>query len=152
MRARNWNRAAVLSVLALGAAAPAVSFACCPSGGNGGSLLAPASTTGLGESQPAATDVSTDSSWSVYQFARGGMNYTQINDANGVVRAVVGNIGSTAWVLPAGKDADRVRLPGDLVPAGNRRTIYKSTKIEVVEIESVDGLYWFIVPAETSAY
>lgn len=97
-------------------------------------------------------DVSTDPSWSVYQFTRGGVNYTQINDAGGGVRAAVGNIGGTAWVLPLGTNADRVLLPGDALPVGTRRTIFKSTQIEVVLIETQVGPYWFISPVETSAY
>lgn len=150
MSDRIWNRLGCASALAVATlAAPGIAQACCPSGGNGTENGATA-TSGLGESMPAATDLSADSSWSVYQFARGGVDYTQINDAYGVVRAAVGNIGSTAWVLPVGKDADRVLLPGDFVPAGDRRTIFKSSAIEVTRIETVDGPYWFVDPAETT--
>jgi hypothetical protein len=146
MSHKNWNRAAAVSaVLLVLASAPAVAGACCPSGGNG-----IASTSGLGESAPAAVDVSADPSWSVYEFTRSGVNYTQINDAGGGVRAAVGNIGSTAWVLPLGTNADRVLLPGDALPAGNRRTIFKSAKIEVVLIETTVGPYWLILPVETT--
>lgn len=144
VRIRN-RIALVAAVLMASVAAPAA--ACCPSGGNG-----IASARGLGESSPDAIDVSTDVSLSVYQFARSGVNYTQINDVNGGVRAAVGNIGSTAWVLPLGTDADRVLLPGDSVPAGIRRTIYKSPKIEVIKVETPTGLYWLMLPAETTGY
>lgn len=144
------NRTALLLSLAVAAATmPAVSLACCPSGGNG-DLAPKASTSGLGEAFPDAVNVSSDSRWSVYQFTRRGLNYTQINDASGVVRAGIGSIGSTAWVLPAGTDADRVLLPGDVVPAGTRKTLYKSAAIEVVVIETSTRPYWLILPAETA--
>ena len=149
MSHKHWNRsAAVLSTAFLAlAAAPAFAGACCPSGGNG--LM---STNGLGESEPAAVNVSTDPSWKVYQFTRGGVEYTQINDTAGGVRAATGDSGSTAWVLPLGTNADRILLPGDALPAGNRRSIFKSARIEVVLIETSVGPYWLIVPAETTGY
>ena len=147
MRHRSTHRlACVTAALLLAPALPAFAGACCPSGGNG-----IVGTTGLGESSPDAFNVSTDSRWAVYQFARGGVDYTQINDAAGNVRAAVGNIGNTAWVLPLGNDADRVLLPGDTIPAGTRRSIYKSFKIEVIEIDAVNGLYWLVTPASNPA-
>ena len=149
MSHKNWNRAVAVvftAFLAL-AATPSFAGACCPSGGNG--LM---SANGLGESEPAALNVSTDINWKVYQFTRGGVEYTQINDAGGGVRAATGNIGSTAWVLPLGTNADRVLLPGDALPAGNRRSIFKSARIEVVLIETSVGPYWLIVPVETTGY
>ena len=123
-------------------ALPAFAGVCCPDGGNG-----IVGGRGLGESSPNATNVSTDARWAVYQFARGGVDYTQINDATGNVKAAVGSIGSTAWVLPLGSDADRVLLPGDPVPAGTQRSIFLCAKIQVIVIESATGRYWLIVPA-----
>lgn len=150
MSNRMWSRhfSCVPAIAMAAAAMPAISLACCPSGGNGPTAAA----TGLGDPAPATADVSTDLRWSVYEFARGGVHYTRVDDAYGNVMAVVGNVGSTAWVLPAGTDPNRVLLPGDAIPVGDRRTIVKSTRIEVVVIEATDGLYWFISPAETTDY
>jgi hypothetical protein len=145
---RTWNRLMPVAALALAAATmPAYAGACCPSGGNGSALT---SATGLGESDPAAVNVSTDPSWAVYQFERDGVHYTQINDANGVVRAAIGNIGLTAWVLPLGRDVDRVRLPGDRIPQGVRVTIFKSPEVEVTAVKTTTGIYWVVSTTETA--
>lgn len=139
---RTLNRLAPVAAITLAAATmPAYAGACCPSGGNG---AAATSVTGLGESNPYAVNVSTDPSWAVYQFERGGVHYTQVNDAYGVVRAAIGNIGRTAWVLPLGRDADRVRLPGDVVPEGVRVTLFKSPEVEVVAVKTTTGIYWVV--------
>ncbi len=72
------------------------------------------------------------------------VRYTQINDSAGHVRAAVGRIAGTAWVLPIGRDADRVRLHGDALPAGNARVLLRSKEVEVVLIENGTTQYWWV--------
>lgn len=125
-------------------AAPSIASACCPSGGN----TAPKASLGLGEAFPPAADLAADPAWQVYTFERDGIQYLQINDAAGVVRAAVGSIGGTRWVLPVGKDADRVGLPGDAtMPAGTGVVIYRGPQVEILRHQGANGDSWSIVPA-----
>ena len=134
-------------VLAATMLAPVMAWAgCCPSDDKG----APKAARGLGESSPIAPDLAADAAWQVYEFERDGIRYTQINDSAGNVRAAIGRIGETAWVLPIGRDADRVLLPGDVVPAGNARVLLRSEGVEVVLIDNGTTQYWW-VRALTSA-
>ncbi len=129
-------RAVMLTVAML---APATAWAgCCPSDDK----TAPKAALGLGESAPAAPDLADDPAWQVYEFERDGVRYTQVNDSTGAVRAAVGRIGESAWVLPIGRDADRVLLPGDALPAGNARVLLRSKEVEVVLIENGTTHYW----------
>jgi hypothetical protein len=124
-------------------AAPAIAFACCPSGGN----TDPKASQGLGESFPPAADLAADPAWQVYTFERDGIQYLQINDSAGVVRAAVGSIGGTRWVLPVGKDADRVGLPGDApTAAGTGVVIYRGPDVEIRRHQGTNGDSWSIVP------
>jgi hypothetical protein len=137
-------RVAMLTVAML---APTMAWAaCCPSDDKG----APKAARGLGESTPAATDLAADAAWQIYEFERDGVRYTQVNDSAGTVRAAVGRIGATAWVLPIGRDADRVLLPGDALPAGSARVLLRSKEVEVVLIDNGATQYWW-VRALTSA-
>ncbi|KAB7770398.1 hypothetical protein CEK69_10955 [Xanthomonas sp. LMG 12462] len=81
--------------------------ACCPDGGHG----APAASAGLGESLPKARNLALDPAWRIYEFSRDGVTYLQINDVAGTVRAAVGRVNDTLWVLPMGADVARVTLP-----------------------------------------
>lgn len=134
--------ASLLSSAALigGAAfAPMAYAGCgCPSDGNGLPITlplvpeVPVATSGLGESSPATTNLSADPSWQVYEFQRSGVRYVQVNDRYGVVRAAVGRIDGAFWVLPIGRDADRVRVPGDAAFAGTGVTVFRSGELEIV--------------------
>lgn len=146
------NRASVMGwqgaawVMALIMAAPSAAFAaCCPSDDK----TAPAAR-GLGESSPQAPDLAIDAAWQVYEFARDGIRFIQINDSSGSVRAAVGRIGGTVFVLPAGRDVDRVLVPGDALPAGNRRVLYRSEEVEVVLIDSGTVQYWLVNPLSST--
>ncbi len=131
-------RAAILTVAML---TPTMAWAvCCPSDDK----TAPKAARGLGESAPAAPDLAVDAAWQIYEFERDGVRYTQINDDNGKVRAAVGRVGETAWVLPIGSDADRVRMPGDVLPVGNARVLLRSKEVEVVLIENGTTQYWWV--------
>lgn len=112
----------------------------CPSDGNG----APKAAIGLGQSHPNAADMAPDPKWQVYEFERDGIQYTQINDQNGVVRAATGQIGDTFWVMPIGADADRVAVPGDAVPFGRSQVLTRSDDVEVVLYQDGDRQRWLI--------
>lgn len=112
----------------------------CPSDGNG----APKAATGLGQSFPLAQDLAPDPAWQVYVFERDGLRYTQVNDATGNVRAAVGQIGQTLWVMPIGSDADRVSVPGDALPAGQSRVLVDSSEAEVILYQDGTRQGWLI--------
>lgn len=120
---------------------PAARAQCgCPSDGNG----APKAVTGLGQSHPNAVDMAPDPKWQVYEFERDGIRYTQVNDQNGTVRAAAGQIGDTFWVMPIGADADRVAVPGDVLPLGQSQILTRSDDVEVVLYQDGDRQRWLI--------
>lgn len=141
-------RFALLLGLAL-LASPLASLACCPSDGNG---VQKAASIGLGESYPAAADLATDSTWNVYEFQRDGIRYVQANDRTGMVRAAVGRIGDTFWVLPIGIDANRVYVPGSstVIPAySSARRVYSTDALEVWVYQTANGDWWAVKHAST---
>ena len=125
---------------------PSMALACCPSDDNG----EPKASQGLGETLPRALDLAADPAWRVYEFERGGIRYTQINDNVGGVRAAVGRIGDVQLVLPIGRDADHVLLPGDALPPGNARVLLRSKEVEVILIESGAMQYWWVRALNTA--
>lgn len=132
------SSAAIL--LCAASASPMASATCCPSDGNG----APKAASGMGEAFPQAPDLAADIAWQVYEFERDGIRYLQVNDQYGGVRAVVGRIGGTFWVLPIGDDADRVSVPGDTVPAAQTKSLYRSNDAEVVLYRDAQGDHWIV--------
>lgn len=108
-----------------------------PFGGHG----VPAAT-GLGESAPRAANLATDSAWRIYEFRRDGVTYLQINDATGVVRAAVGRINDTLWVLPMGKDVARVSLSS--TPAAPGRVVYQTGDFVVWLRPDAKGDAWVV--------
>ena len=111
---------------------------CCPNTGGG----APKPASGLGQSFPLAADLAVDPQWQVYEFERGGIRYTQINDSAGNVRAAVGRVDDVFWVMPVGGDADRVSV--DALPAlsGQRKVLYRTNEVEVILHSTATGDYW----------
>lgn len=77
--------------------------------------VAPLATTGLGQSIPAAKDISHHPMWLIYGFERDGVRYFQVNDLAGQVQLIVGMIGGTFWALPAGH-GNVTFSPADEVP------------------------------------
>lgn len=110
---------------------------CCPGGGG-----APKATSGLGQSTPPATDLAVDPEWQVYEFERGGVRYTQVNDSTGKVRAAVGRIDDVFWVMPIGGDADRVSVDALPVSSSQRKVLYRTNDVEVVLHRTETGDYW----------
>ena len=131
-------------LLGAAVASPLVSAQCgCPSDKNG--APAPkAPSGGLGLPFPAAPDMAPDPAWQVYEFERDGIRYLQVNDRQGIVRAVVGHIDSTFWVLPIGSDADRVAVAGDAAPAGIPATLYRSADLQVILYKNGSEDRWLV--------
>lgn len=67
---------------------------------------------GLGATQPAQADVSTNPQFHVYEWLRNGVAYVQVNDATGNVLMAVATGGGEVLVLPVGQpDAVQVVAP-----------------------------------------
>ncbi|HEY1137057.1 MAG TPA: hypothetical protein VGE64_06180 [Xanthomonadaceae bacterium] len=111
----------------------------------------PSAVTGLGESQPETSDLSSDPQWQVYAFERDGIRYLQINDGANTARAAIGHIGATVWVLPIGRDADRVAIQ-TLTPstATGKRVVYRDDEVEVVHYLESNQDRWIVRPIDSS--
>ncbi|WP_167521983.1 hypothetical protein [Xanthomonas sontii] len=131
-----------LAALGLLASAGEAAAQCCPSGGSGSPGTRPASA-GLGEATPKAANLSASPRWSVYEFSREGVTYYQINDAQGIVRAAVGQIGDTVWVMPMGRDVDRVSVSSS---SALGTLIYETDTLAVRVLEGENGPSWIVVP------
>jgi hypothetical protein len=66
---------------------------------------------GLGQSQPAASDVSHHPEWRVYEFQRDGISYYQVNDLAGRVHITIASADGVFWALPVGDVAAQTSLP-----------------------------------------
>jgi hypothetical protein len=118
----------------------------CPSDGRD----KPSAVTGLGESLPKTSDLSSDPQWQVYEFERDGIRYLQINDGANTARAAIGQIGATAWVLPIGRDVDRVAIQAGTPAAVGGRVVYRDDTVEVVHYRHSNQDGWVIRPMESS--
>ena len=124
-------------------ASPLASAACgCPADIHGAPSFV--GGAGLGESFPPIADVAPDPAWQVYEFSRDGIRYVQINDSVGRVRAAVGRIDGTFWVLPIGSDVDRVSISGRIPSTANSRMIYRSNEVEVVLYRNGNQDRWIV--------
>jgi hypothetical protein len=117
----------------------------CPSDGRD----KPSAATGLGEAMPKASDLAGDPAWQVYEFQRDGIRYLQINDAANSARAAIGQIGATAWVLPIGRDADRVTIQADASPTTAGRVVYRDDMVEVMYVRQSNQERWIVRPTES---
>lgn len=135
------NITAIALLIVFGVLSRAASAECgCPGGGVG----APVVKSGLGQQFPSAPNLAANPRWSVYEFERDGIRYTQINDRNGGVRAAVGRIGTTFWVMPIGTDADRVVIQGEATPVGTSSTLYRSDEVEVLLYQNGTRQDWVV--------
>ncbi len=116
----------------------------CPSGGGD----APKAASGLGEAIPDAIDLSSDPAWQVYEFERDGIRYLQINDTANSARVAIGKIGEMAWVLPIGRDADRVSIQADAQLPVTGRTVYRDDNVEVVHYRQSNQDRWIVRPTD----
>lgn len=93
---------------------------------------APASGQGMGSVVPGTADRSLSPRWHVYTFVKDGIEYVQVNDAVGRVRAGVAAAAGVHLVLPMGIDADRVSTPESPLAVGAIRgseVIYKDALV-----------------------
>lgn len=110
----------------------------------------PTAATGLGESLPLTSDLSSDPQWQVYAFQRDGVRYLQINDGANTARAAIGQIGATAWVLPIGRDADRVAIQTAVPSTVAGRVVYRDEEVEVVHYLQSNQDQWIVRPRDSS--
>lgn len=135
-------------------ASPFASAGCgCPADGHGAPTAPPVmGGAGMGEPFPPTVDVAPDPVWQVYEFSRDGIRYVQVNDKTGRVRAAVGRIEGTFWVLPIGSDVDRVSISTEISRMANSRLIYRSNEVEVVFYRNGNQDRWIIrQPVQASA-
>ncbi len=110
----------------------------------------PKAANGLGQAMPAAVDLASDPAWQVYEFERDGIRYLQINDATNSTRVAIGQIGATAWVLPIGRDADRVAIQAGPPSAVTGRVVYRDDKVDVLHYQQSNQDRWIIRPTKAS--
>ena len=112
--------------------------------GLSGIASAGAPATGLGQAWPNAVDQSLAAGFHAYVFVIGGVQYIQINDANGNVLGSVGNAGGQYFVLPVGKFAQLVSTPTQTAttaatPAASPTTVYNDGNTSITETPMSDG-------------
>jgi hypothetical protein len=110
----------------------------------------PSAVTGLGESLPKTSDLSSDPHWQIYEFERDGIRYLQINDGANTSRAAIGQIGATAWVLPIGRDADRVAIQAGASSTVAGRVVYRDEEVEVIHYTQSNQDRWIVRPKDSS--
>ncbi|PXV61305.1 hypothetical protein SAMN04487785_104350 [Dyella jiangningensis] len=99
-------------------------------------------STGLGQSWPNATDVSASPHWHVYVFQRNGVQYVQVNDLNGKVRAAVASASGHFLALPIGSDAARVATPDEPQAATGStqgEIVYQDSAVKVLVAPQCNG-------------
>lgn len=123
-------------------ASPAVG-SCCLGGDHGQE----AQSTGLGQSQPAAMDLSLDPSWRVYAFQRDGMEYFQVNDLTGRVLLIVGKVGDNFWLLPAGEESVGGVLPPRAISMHQGATasrVFENAEFSLVRFWANNRAVWAV--------
>ncbi|WP_312319174.1 hypothetical protein [Stenotrophomonas sp.] len=85
---------------------------CCPGDVN----VIKSSGSGLGQTQPLATDQSLDPRWNVHAFERDSISYFQISDVAEGLLFIIAKSGDVFWLLPAGTIDAQVALPSDHQP------------------------------------
>ena len=102
-----------------------------------------AAATGLGQSWPAAMDVSSSGHFHVYLFERAGVRYVQVNDLDGKVRGAFGIVKDQVFALPMGPDTARLAIPADTsTPAPSAQgseVIYSSDDMQVIAYPQPSG-------------
>jgi hypothetical protein len=122
-------------------------------------LAAQPLSTGLGQAWPNAQDVSASAQWHVYVFANGGIQFVQVNDLAGNVRAAVGAVNGQFLVLPMGRDAVRISTPQQPLSIGDTvvpltsytQTIYRDATVQLDAIPLSDGTTMFKAAAPGTA-
>ena len=123
-------------------ASPATAWAmCCP-----GDIrdLKPANS-GMGQPQPAITDLSLDPQWHVHAFERDGISYFQVGDGTDVPHFILGKAGSYFWVLPAGLADTQIVLPSDersTAPMAGSREVLRHPEFTLSVYGSGRTAFW----------
>lgn len=96
--------------------------------------------SGLGQSWPNATDVSSSPNYHVYVFQRGNTRYIQVNDANGNVRGAFARTPYSLVGLPIG--TAELATPDEPMPAPSSKTgetIYQGNGIQIFAAPQPSG-------------
>lgn len=107
-----------------------------------GAAQAQTALSGLGQSWPNTTDVSTSPNYHVYVFERGGTRYVQVNDANGTVRGAFARTAYSLVGLPIGVDASRLATPDEPLPAPAStagETVYQDGSVQIFVAPQANG-------------
>jgi hypothetical protein len=107
-----------------------------------GAAHAQAASAGLGQSWPNATDVSASPNYHVYVFQRGSIQYIQVNDLNGTVRAAVMVTPTGRFGTPVGSDANQVATSSEPLPAPASTattTVYSDGTTQVAVAPQANG-------------
>ena len=114
-------------------------------------LAAGPTSTGLGQSWPNTTDVSTSPRYHVYVFQKQGVRYVQVNDAAGTVRGAIAYTSANSILdLPIGVDAGRWIMPTDVVGAApsTGEKVYRDEAVSITVAPQAGGLSSFQVNSE----
>lgn len=112
---------------------------------SGAAFAAQPPASGLGQAWPNAADLSSNPNFHAYVFTLGGIQYVQINDANGNVLGAVGTSNGQFITLPVGRFSQLVTTPqqGPAVtpaaPAAAPTTVYQDTATTVTATPLSDG-------------
>ena len=99
---------------------------------------------GMGSAVPGTVDRSISPRWHVYTFVKDGIEYVQVNDTAGRVRAGVAATAGVHLVLPMGLDAERVSTPEAPLAVGAIRggeTVYQDALVSLSVGLSDSGQY-----------
>ena len=113
---------------------------------SGAAFAAQPPASGLGQSWPNASDVSSSPNFHAYVFVLGGIQYVQINDANGNVLGAVGTSNGQFITLPIGRFSQQVATPQQApaasttaAPVAAPTTVYQDTATQVTATPLSDG-------------
>ncbi|MDR3445270.1 MULTISPECIES: hypothetical protein [Dyella] len=102
--------------------------------------------SGLGQSWPNASDVSSSPSFHAYTFTLGGIQFVQINDLNGNVLGAVGSANGQFITLPVGLFSQLVATPQQApavsttaTPTSTPTTVYQDSATTVTATPLSDG-------------
>lgn len=104
-----------------------------------------APSSGLGQSWPNATDISTTPHWHVYAFQKDGIRYIQVNDLNGGVQAAIATAGGQILVLPIGLNSQYVKVAN--LPGTSGEAVYKDDQVAISAAPLANGATQFTVTA-----
>lgn len=137
-------------VLALMVVSPTPAWAmCCP----GDATVIKPAESGLGQSQPSASDLSHDPRWRVHAFERDGISYYQVSDMMGVLQFIIGRSGQAFWVLPAGPADARIVLPSNdhsSSRAANAEEVYRHPEFALLVSGTGAATSWWVEDRPTS--